>query len=538
MGTPIGGEAWFDGRMSDAAPPIDVSALPEDPAALKALLLAERQLRTELGEEVERLTAIIAAFKRALFGRRSEKLDPGQLELALEEAEQEFGEQRAESDAADAARKTGRSTQRRANRGALPKHLPRVEVVIEPEHRDCPCCGGTLHAIGEDVSERLDVIPAQFRVIVTRRPKYACRQCAEGVTQAPAPEHLIAGGLPTEALVAHVLVLKYADHLPLYRQAQIYARQGLQLDRSTLADWVGHAARELRPVHARLVEILKGSAKLFADETKVPVLDPGRGRTKSGWLWALARDDRPWGGPDPPAAAYLYAEGRGAEHAANHLRGFEGLLQVDGYAAYRGLAAPRDGAPDQPGVTLAYCWAHSRRRFHEIAEAGPAPIAAETLRRIAALYAVEAEIRGSDQEARRAARQARSRPIVEALRPWLEAQLSRVSGKSRLAEAIRYTLKLWDGLTRFLDDGRIELDTNPVERAIRPIALTRKNALFAGSDNGAEHWAVISSLIETCKLNDLNPHSYLTGTLERILDGHPQSRIDELMPWPQDKSEV
>lgn len=507
--------------MSDAVPLADHADLPEDPAALKALVVAERTLRVELSDEVARLKAIVAAFKRALFGRRSEKLDPDQLELALEETEQWFGEKRAATDASDTSLKAARSARRRANRGALPKHLPRIEVVIEPEGTACACCGGALHAIGGDVSERLDVIPAQFRVIVTRRPKYACRHCAEGIVQAPAPARLIAGGLPTEAMVAHVLVSKYADHTPLYRQAQIYARQGLQLDRSTLADWVGHAARELRPVHSRLVDILKGSAKLFADETKAPVLDPGRGRTKTGWLWAIARDDRPWGGADPPAVAYLYAEGRGAEDAAAHLDGFRGLLQVDGYAAYRSLDGP----------TLAWCWSHCRRKFYEIAEAGHAPIAEEALRRIAALYAIEAEIRETSQEGRHAARQARSRPLVEELRPWLEAQLARLAGKSRLAEAIRYALRHWDGLIRFLDDGRIEIDTNVVERTIRPIALNRKNALFAGSEDGAGHWAVIASLIETCKLNGVNPHAYLTDVLGRLVAGHLNSRIDELMPW-------
>ncbi|EDP64457.1 probable insertion sequence transposase protein [alpha proteobacterium BAL199] len=507
--------------MTDATAVLEACELPDDPAALKALLITERSLRAELGAEVVRLSAIVAAFKRALFGRRSEKYDPEQLDLALEDVEQEFGEQRAEADAGDPALKTERARRRRANRGSLPRHLPRVEVVVEPDSRTCGCCGEALQAIGEDVSERLDVIPAQFRVIVTRRPKYACRGCAEGVVQAAAPERLIAGGLPTEAMVAHVLVAKYADHTPLYRQAQIYARQGIALDRSTLADWVGHAARELRPVHARLIEIMKASAVVFADETRAPVLDPGRGRTKEGWLWALARDPRPWGGADPPAVAYRYAPGRGAEHAEVHLDGFKGILQVDGYAAYRRLAGP----------TLAFCWSHARRKFYEIAEAGHAPVAEEALRRIAALYAVEAEIRGSDPQTRHAERQARSRPLVEDLRPWLEAQLSRLSGKSRLAEAIRYTLKLWDGLSRFLDDGRIELDTNTVERAIRPIALNRKNALFAGSDGGGEHWAVIASLVETCKLNDLNPHTYLTDVLERLVAGHQQSRIDDLMPW-------
>ena len=308
------------------------------------------------------------------------------------------------------------------------------------------------------------------------------------------------------------------------------------------ACWVGTAARELRPVHARLAAILKASPRLFVDETRAPVLDPGRGRTKTGWLWALARDDRPWGGVDPPGVAYLYAEGRGAEDAARHLSGFAGVLQgeegqrtfqwkvcpTNGYTAYRTLADPRRN--DRP-ATLVFCWSHARRKFYEIAEAGHAPVAEEALKRIAGLYAIEAEIRGQDAGERRAVREARSRPVVEALRPWLEAQLGRLPGKSRLAEAIRYALKLWDGLVLFLEDGRLELDTNTVERAIRPIALNRKNALFAGSDRGGEHWAVVASLIETCKLNDVDPHAYLTDVLERLVAGHPQSRIDDLMPW-------
>ena len=477
-----------------------------------------------------------------MFGRRSEKLDADQLELTLEDAQQEIAEDRAEADAGTPTLKALRAARRRANRGAPPPHLPRVEAVVEPESLDCTGCGGALHSIDEHRSERLDVIPARFRVRVTRRPRYACRACAEGVVQgeaekaafqwkdAPpnAPARLIAGGLPTEATVAHVLVSRFADHLPLHRQAQIFARQGVSLDRSTLADWVGHAARELRPVHVRLVETLKGSPKLFADETRAPAPDPGRGRTKTGWLRALARDDRPWGGADPPAVAFLCADGRRNQDAADLVEGFSGTLQVDGYAACRGLAAS-----DRPGgpVTRAFCWSHVRRRFHDIAQVGHAPIAEETLRRIAERYAVEAEIRGLDPKGRRAARDARSRPLIEALRPWLEAQQSRLPGRSRLAEAIRYALKLWDGLVRVLDDGRIELDTTPVERAIRPIALTRKNALFAGSDRGAEHWAIIASLIGTAKLNRIEPHAWLTDVLERIVAGHPQSRIDDLMPW-------
>ena len=310
--------------------------LPDDIAALKALLLAERSAATRLAGHNEQLRAIIKELQRALFGRRSEKTaHPDQLQLALEDIEQALAQSEAEAEQADATLKASRTRQRRVNRGALPKHLPREEVVVEPDDQSCPCCGGAMHRIGEDVAERLDMIPAQFRVIVTRRPKYGCRACESAVVQAPAPARLIEGGLPTEAMIGHVLVGKYADHLPLYRQSQIYARQGVDLDRSTLADWVGRAAAELQPIQERLFEHLKRSPKLFMDETRAPVLDRGRGRTKTGYLWAIARDDRPWGGTDPPAVAYLYASGRGAEHAIRPLAGFGGILQVDADAPTR-----------------------------------------------------------------------------------------------------------------------------------------------------------------------------------------------------------
>jgi transposase len=515
--------------MSPSPEPTEAALLPEDMAALKALLLAERATTAKLAGHNEQLRAIIKELQRALFGRRSEKAaHPDQLQLALEDIEQALAEAEVQEEKTDATLKASRSRQRRVNRGALPRHLPREEIVIEPDHQTCPCCGGAMHRIGEDVAERLDVIPAQFKVIVTRRPKYGCRACESAVVQAPAPARLIEGGLPTEALVAHVLVGKYADHVPLYRQSQIYARQGIELDRSTLAGWVGRAAAELRPLHERLFEHLKGSPKLFMDETRAPVLDPGRRRTKTGYLWAIARDDRPWGGTDPPAVAYLYAPGRGAEHAIRLLAGFKGVLQVDAYAAYNALADPaRDGGP----VTLAYCWSHVRRRFYEIAQGGDAPIAEEALQRIAALFAIERTIRGDPPEQRRSVRLDQTRPLIDDLRPWLEATLAKVSGGSRIAQAIRYALKHWTGLTVFLDDGQVEIESNVVERTIRPIALNRKNALFAGSDQGGVHWGVIASLIETCKLNAVDPQAYLASTLTRLINRHPASQIDQLMPW-------
>lgn len=492
-------------------------ALPDDPDTLKAMLLAERA-------RAERLEQIIKELQRHRFGRRAEKLPEDQLLLGLEEVEQVAATTEAESEKNDLAERARRAAKRRLNRGSLPPHLPRIEMVVDIDNHACPCCRNELHRIGEDVSERLDIVPAQLRVLVVRRPKYGCRACENVVVQAPAPARLIEGGLPTEATVAQVLVSKYADHLPLYRQAQIYARQGIMLDRSTLADWVGRAAFMLRPVHECMLARLKGSSKLFADETTAPVLDPGRGRTKTGQLWAYARDDRPWGGSDPPGVAYVYAPDRKADRPIAHLAGFKGVLQVDGYGGYRVLAERGD-------VQLAFCWAHVRRRFYELAAAGSAPIASEALERITRLYAIETDIRGRAAEERRAVRQDRSRPIIDDLEPWLRTKLALISQKTKLAEAIRYALSHWNGLTRFLDDGRIEIDSNVVERTIRPIALNRKNALFAGSDGGGEHWAVIASLIETCKLLGVEPQAYLADVITKIVNGHLNSKIDELLPW-------
>lgn len=498
----------------------------EEIATLRACLAASEERSLRKDERIARLEKLVVAFRQAAFGRRSEKSDPDQLELALEDLETAIAAVHAEDDADDRAAKRP-VRPRAANRGVLPKHLRRVEEVIEPASLIC-VCGGGLHCIGQDMSERLDVIPAQFRVIVTRRPKYACRSCTNGVVQAPAPARLIPGGLPSEAVVAHVLVSKYADHLPLYRQAQIYGRQGIELDRSTLADWVGRAAFELRPVHDALMADLKRSSKLFMDETRAPVLDPGSGKTRTGYFWALARDDRSWGGISPPGVAFTYAPGRGGQHAERILQGFGGVLQVDGYAGYNRLIAPdRVG----PGIHLAYCWAHARRKLIEITRTGPAPIAEEGVALIRELYRIEAEIRGLPPVARLAVRQERSAPIISRINDWLTRHRARASAKSPLGEALAYIARYWDGLGRFLTDGRIEIDSNAVERTIRPIALSRKNALFAGHDAGAENWAVIASLIETCKLNGIDPHAWLVATLRAIVSGHKQSRIRDLLPW-------
>src|SRR3712207_6645393 len=388
--------------------------------------------------EIDKLRLLIRQLQRGQFGRRSEKLDPDQLQLGLEDLEQTVAAAEAAQEEVAARSGTPRPPRvRRRNLGALPAHLPRVEVLVDVEDKACPCCGGTLHVIGEDRSEMLDIVPARLRVRVIRRPRYGCRACEEAVVQAPAPERPITGGMATEALLAHVLVAKFSDHLPLYRQAQIFARQGIELDRSTLGDWVGRACWWLEPLWCLLRRHVMGSTRIFADDTRLPVLDPGRGRTKTGCLWGYAVDDRPWNGSTPPAVVYLYAEDRKGEHPAAHLAEFRGILQVDGYSGFKSLLENRP-----PGdIRLAFCWAHCRRRFYDIHQETGSPLAEEALRRIGELYRVEAEVRGRPAEERRAVRQERSKPIVEALHAWLTLQLGRVSGRSNLAEAIRYALR-------------------------------------------------------------------------------------------------
>lgn len=505
--------------------------LPTDIATLQALLQAAEErvsardaIIERKEERIVRLEKLMTDFKRALFGSKSEKADPDQYQLALEDIETAIATVHAEDEAIDPPKAQPKT--RSANRGDLPKHLPRVEELITPESTICDC-GCELHVIGEDVSERLDIVPAQFRVIVTHRPKYACRSCECGIKQAPARPRLIDGGLPTEATVASVIVAKFADHLPLYRQAQIYARQGVDLDRSTLAAWVGKAAYELTPVYNALMADLKRSSKLFMDETTAPVLDPGKGKVKKGYFWALARDDRPWNGDDPPGVAFTYAPGRSGKHAVDILKDFNGTLQVDGYTGYNRVIDPKR----QTNIRLAYCWAHARRKLFELTKNGAAPIAQEGLRQISALYRVETQIRSLSAPERLAVRQAKSAPMVADFKTWLEQARAQVSAKSPTGEALKYIAKYWDGLILFLSDGQIEMDNNTVERTIRPIAIGRKNSLFAGHEAGAQNWAVLASLMETCKLNGIEPHGYLTQTLTAIVNGHRQSQIRELLPW-------
>jgi transposase len=486
------------------------------------------QLRAALAAAEARIAAleqIIHDLRRARFGQSAERVDPGQLALALGAAPSSPPPAGNDN---EPPRGDKPRSERRRNRGHLPAHLERIEEVLDLADRHCPCCRKEMRRIGEERSERLDVVPAQLRVRVTIRPRYACNRCEEGVYQRPAPEHVVGGGLPTEALLVQVLVSKYGDGIPLHRQCQILARQGIQLDRATLCDWVGQACWWLRPLRDLVLAHVVGHARVFADDTPLPTLERGLGRTRVGRLWCYAVDDRASLGPGPPAVAYVYARDRKAARPAAHLARFRGTLQVDGYRGFRTIGTRREDG----SVTLAFCWSHLRRRFHKIHAHNGSPIAAEALLRIGALYGIEREIRRRPPEERRAVRQARSAALVQDLRPWLEAQLDLVSQGSALAGAIRYGLRHWEGLCRYLEDGRLEMDTNTVEREIRPVATTRRAALFAGSEGGGENWAIATTLIRTAILNGVNPQAWLTDVLERAVRGEVKSTaLHTLLPW-------
>jgi transposase len=498
-----------------------------DREALQALLIAEHQERITTEErlrsresEIEHLQLLVAKLRRMQFGRSSEKIQRQieQLELRLEELE----ENQAGSEAKHEAAPTKAATAAKPSRRPLPEHLPRETHKHSPAETVCPDCGGTLRSLGEDVSEMLEYVPARFKVIRHVRPKLSCAIC-ERIVQAPAPTRPIARGLAGPGLLAHVLVSKYADHLPLYRQSEIYARDGVELERSTLAGWVGGTSSLLEPLVEALRRYVFNCHKLHADDTPVPVLAPGTGKTKTGRLWTYVRDDRPAGDSAAPAVWFAYSPDRKGEHPERHLRDFRGTLQADAYAGFNQLY--------QPGhIHEAACWAHVRRKFYELQQAHASPIASEAIERIGQLYAIERDIRGRSPDHRREVRQAQARPILDSLRQWLESCLSKLSRKSDTTAAIRYALSLWDALVRYCDDGRLEIDNNAAERALRAVALGRKNYLFAGSDSGGERAAAIYSLIGTAKLNGLDPEAYLRVVLTSIAD-HPINRINDLLPW-------
>lgn len=509
---------------------LDALSTSPDPGARIAVLealLAERDAdlaaaRAEIGARdllIETLRVQIARLRRMSFGKSSEKLDReiAQLELALEELE-----------AAAAASVQPRAEMSKPDRPApvrsWPSHLPREEIVHEPVSGACTCpsCGGRLRRLSADSDEMLDVVPVHWRVMRHVRPKYSCRAC-ETIVQASAPVKAIARGKATFATLAHVVVSKFDHHLPLYRQAEMMETQGIDIDRSTLAGWAGQTAALLDPIVSRIRDVGLRADKIHADDTPVPVLDPGRGRTATGRLWTYAVDDRASGAITPPLVWYEFTPDRGGVHPQRQLAGFKGFLQADAYVGYDKLYAG--------GVTEVACWAHFRRKIFDIHATKPTALTTDLLARIGGLYAIEAEVRARPPDQRRSARQDQTKPAIDALRAVLDEALRRLSPKSEMAKAIAYGTKRWPALLRFLDDGRLEIDNNIAERALRSVAVGRRNWLFAGSKVGGERAAAIYTVIETCKLNGVDPQAYIADITAKIAADWPAARWDELMPW-------
>jgi transposase len=476
--------------------------------------------------EIEKLKFAIAKLRHEQFGQSAERgaiLE--QLELQLAEVEADAAQAQAQAElAAKNAKVAVQSFERRKPaRRPLPEHLPR-ERIVYPSPSACPCCGGTLHKLGEDVTETLELIPRQWKVVQHVREKYSCRTC-EAISQPPAPSHPIARGRAGPMLLAHILFAKYGLHLPLNRQSATYTREGIPLDVSTLADWVGACAATLMPLVERVRAHVFAAERIHADDTPVPVLAKGKCRT--GRLWVYVRDDRPFGGKAPPAAALFYSPDRSGVHPEQHLAGYAGLMQADAYAGFNKLYRPSR----RPGPIIeAMCWAHARRKFFDIARINKAPIAIEAVERIDALFDIERDINGKPPDERRRVRQEHSRPLVVALEAWLREQRKKLSAHSETAKAMAYSLNHWTELTRFLDDGRLCMSNNAAERGLRCVAVGRHNWTFAGSDNGGHRAAALYTLIETCKLNDIDPQAWLADVLARLPD-HPARRIDELLPW-------
>jgi transposase len=501
------------------------ASLPNDIDALKAMIVERDEMMLDLREqlssnavEIDQLKLLIAKLKRMQFGRKSEKLDCEieQLELKLEDLETEA------ADAAACDTGTAKQQRNRAPRKPLPDHLPRDEKVYLPAEEACPTCGGNLRQLGEDIAEQLEYVPASFRVIRHIRPKMACT-CCDCILQAPAPSRPIERGIAGPGLLAHVLVSKFADHLPLYRQSVIYAREGVELDRALLADWVGASSALLRPLVDAIHRYVLAANKLHADDTPIPVLAPGNGKTKTARLWTYVRDDRPSGATEPAAVWFAYSPDRKGMHPQTHLAKFKGILQADAFAGFNALF-------ETGTIREAACWAHARRKFFDLHDARPSAVTAEVLRRIGELYGIEAEIRGKPPNVRREIRQTKSLPLINDFETWLRTTLLKLSRKSDTTAAIMYSLNLWPALKLYCDDGTIEIDNSAAERALRGIAIGRRNYLFAGADSGGERAAAIYSLIGTAKLNGVDPESWLRYVLTHIAD-HPVNRIDELLPW-------
>jgi len=500
-------------------------------AALTAALSTEREARQQAearASGAETLVAyyklLIAKLRREQYGQSSERsrklLD--QLELQLEEAAASTAEDEI-AVAAAGSTTVQPFTRKKPVRAPFPAHLPRERVVI-PSPSACPCCGGRLAKLGETITETLESVPRQWKVIQTVREKFTCRSC-EKITQPPAPFHVIPRGHVGPNLLAMILYAKYGEHQPLTRQSEAYAREGVDLDVSTLADHVGAGAAVLSPLTELMHHHVFAAERVHGDDTTVPVL--AKGKTITARLWTYVRDDRPFAGPDPPAAVFFYSRNRAGEHPARHLAGYAGILQADAYAGFGELY---DGRRKPGPITEAACWSHGRRHFFELADLRKAPLAVEAVRRIDELFAIERRINGLSAADRLAARQRESKPIVAALEAWMRAERARLSRHAETAKAIDYMLTRWPAFTRFLDDGRICLSNNAAERALRGIALGRRAWLFAGSDRGGERAAAMYSLIATAKLNDINPQAWLADVLARIAD-HPASRLDELLPW-------
>jgi len=512
-------------------------SFPTDLASALALIIAQRQAlsmaeaRASAAENeakfralvIEKLDYTIKKLRHEQFGQSSERsalLD--QLELQLSDLQEDAAQ--AETTAVAETISVPSFERRKPARRPLPDHLPR-ERIVYPAPSVCSCCGDSrLRKIGEDVTETLELIPRQWKVIQHVREKFSCRAC-EAITQPPAPSHPIARGRAGPKLLAHILFCKYGLHLPLNRQSKVYEREGVDLEVSTLADWVGAAAATLMP----LVDVIRAhvfaAERIHADDTTVPVL--AKNKTRTGRLWTYVRDDRPFGGPDPPAAVFFYSRDRGGEHPEQHLASYAGLMQADAYAGFNRLYE----ASRKPGpIAEAACWAHARRKFFDLARLNKAPIAAEAVDRIDALFAIEREINGATAQERVRVRQERSRPLISELQTWLREQRGKVSKHSETGKAIDYSLKRWTALTRFLDDGRLCMSNNAAERELRAVAVGRRNWTFAGSDDGGRRTAAAYTLIATAKLNDIDAQAWLADVLARLPD-HPAKRIHELLPW-------